>query len=108
MSPDDPGRRLLAQEMAEYAVSEVESKGFSLSPPAQQRLHNFVVGPLLEPGPSSDLVLQDLERMRGSVAELAYQIVREGSDGPGFDTTINENIVRSVIARLCPGFWPFC
>lgn len=98
----------LAQQMAAQIEAEVEQQGYSLHPFAREKLRNIVASGVMQAGISQGLLPRDVSEVQSSVSRLARELAKESSARVDSENLIDENIVSTVMARLCPGFWPFC
>jgi len=98
----------LAQQMAAQIEAEVEEQGYSLHPFARETLRKIVASSVMRVGISQGLLPRDVSEVQASVTRLARELAKESSARIDSENVIDENIVSTVMAKLCPGFWPFC
>ena len=98
----------LAHQMAAQIEAEVEQQGYSLHPFARETLRNIVASGVMRVGISQGLLPRDVSRVQASVTRLARELAQESSARIDSEHSIDENIISTVMDRLCPGFWPFC
>jgi hypothetical protein len=108
MALDEFEAQNLAQQMAGELEVRVANYGYSLDPSAREQLHGIVTNGVLRVRRSQGPLPRDVSYMEASIARLAGELIKESLARRDSENLIDESVISAVMAKLCPGFWPFC